>query len=156
MKTTRSSIRVIALLLLVLALPSFLCAQSRPAADLIIRNAKIWTVDKNRPTAEAVAVLGERIVAVGSSAEIEAWQSVHTRVIDAAGKLLLPGFNDSHVHFVEAAWRSIVSSSTTPPARRSLPAALVSAPGERRRASGFRAAIGMRLSGLRPECPPKN
>ena len=101
MKTTRSSIRVIALLLLVLALPSFLCAQSRPAADLIIRNAKIWTVDKNRPTAEAVAVLGERIVAVGSSAEIEAWQSVHTRVIDAAGKLLLPGFNDSHVHFVD-------------------------------------------------------
>ena len=48
-------------------------AQSQPAADLIIRNAKVWTVDKNHPTAQAVAVLGDRIVAVGSNADVEAW-----------------------------------------------------------------------------------
>ncbi len=79
----------------------FLAAQSQPAADLIIRNAKIWTVDKSHPTAQAVAVLGDRIVAVGSNDEIEAWRGARTRVVDASGKLLLPGFNDSHVHFVD-------------------------------------------------------
>ena len=75
-------------------------SQSKPAVDLIVNNAKVWTVDKLHPTAQAVAVLGERIVAVGSIAEVNAWRGPNTRVIDAAGKLLLPGFNDSHVHFV--------------------------------------------------------
>jgi len=88
--------------------PLFLRAQSQPAADFIIHNAKIWTVDKNHPTAEAVAVLGERIVAVGSNGEIDAWRAARTRVIDASGKLLLPGFNDSHVHFVDGG-RSLAS-----------------------------------------------
>jgi hypothetical protein len=78
----------------------FCCAQSKPAADLIITNAKVWTVDKSKPNAQAVAVLGDRIVAVGSNAEIDAWRGLHSQVIDARGKLLLPGFNDSHVHFV--------------------------------------------------------
>src|SRR2546428_13903093 len=75
-------------------------AQSRPAADLIITNAKVWTVDKSNPTAQAVAVLGDRIVAVGSNSDVDNWRGPKTRVIDAEGKLLLPGFNDSHVHFV--------------------------------------------------------
>jgi predicted amidohydrolase YtcJ len=75
--------------------------QSKPAADLIVRNAKVWTVDKDHPTAQAVAVLGDRIVAVGSNADVEAWHGARTRTIDASGKLLLPGFNDSHVHFVD-------------------------------------------------------
>lgn len=74
--------------------------QAKPAADLIITNAKIWTVDKTLPTAQAVAVLGERIVAVGSAADVDLWRGARTKVIDAQGKLLLPGFNDSHVHFV--------------------------------------------------------
>jgi predicted amidohydrolase YtcJ len=71
-----------------------------PVADLIITNAKVWTVDKGYPTAQAVAVLGDRIVSVGTSAEIDAWRGAGTKVIDAGGKLLLPGFNDAHVHFV--------------------------------------------------------
>ncbi|HLV88828.1 MAG TPA: amidohydrolase [Candidatus Sulfotelmatobacter sp.] len=75
-------------------------AQSKPAADLIVTNAKVWTVDKSQPSAQAVAVLGDRIVAVGTSADIEAWRGPHTNVIDAHGKLLLPGFNDAHVHFI--------------------------------------------------------
>jgi predicted amidohydrolase YtcJ len=73
---------------------------SKPAADLIITNASVWTVDNARPKAQAVAVLGDRIVAVGSSAEVDAWRGPRTQVIDAGGKLLLPGFNDSHVHFM--------------------------------------------------------
>jgi hypothetical protein len=75
-------------------------AQARPAADLIITNAKVYTVDKNQPRAEAVAIIGERIVAVGTSAEIDAWRGASTKVIDAGGKMMLPGFNDSHVHFI--------------------------------------------------------
>jgi len=71
-----------------------------PAADTIITNAKVYTVEKDRPRAEAVAILGERIVGVGSAAEIDAWRGPETRLIDARGHLLLPGFNDAHVHFV--------------------------------------------------------
>src|SRR6476660_8094958 len=76
-------------------------AQTKPAADLIITNAKIWTVDKTRPHAEALAVLGDRIVAVGSAADVDTWHGPQTKVLDAQGKLLLPGFNDAHVHFVD-------------------------------------------------------
>src|SRR5438128_12152498 len=75
-------------------------AHSRPAADLIITNAKVWTVDKSNPAAQAVAVLGDRIVSVGSNSDVNNWRGPNTRVIDAEGKLLLPAFNDSHVHFV--------------------------------------------------------
>src|SRR5207249_1496442 len=70
--------------------------QMKTAADLIISNAKVWTVDSKLPTAQAVAVFGDRIVAVGSNADIEAWRGTSTQVIDAGGKLLLPGFNDAH------------------------------------------------------------
>ncbi len=103
MKTIRRLLLVFSLLfaLVTLFFPHRLRAQTQPAADLVLRNAKIWTVDKNHPSAQAVAVLGERIVAVGSNDEIKAWQGPNTHVIDAAGKLLLPGFNDSHVHFVD-------------------------------------------------------
>ena len=73
----------------------------KPAADLIVTHAKVWTVDENKPLAEAVAVIGERIVAVGHSAEIDSWRGPETQVIDAGGKLLMPGFNDAHVHMIQ-------------------------------------------------------
>src|SRR5579863_2155155 len=76
--------------------------QNRPAADLIITNAKVYTVDKQQPRAEAVAVLGERIAAVGSASAIDAWRGPGTRVIDAGGRVVLPGFNDAHVHFLDS------------------------------------------------------
>ena len=101
MKTALFRAGAFATFFLLFTLPPFLQAQSRPAADLIIRNAKVWTVDANHPTAQAVAVLGDRIVAVGANADVETWRGTHTRVIDASGRLLLPGFNDSHVHFVD-------------------------------------------------------
>jgi predicted amidohydrolase YtcJ len=75
-------------------------AESQPAADLLITNAKVWTVDNARPLAQAVAVLRDRIVAVGSNSDVQPWRGPHTKVIDAGGQLLLPGFNDAHVHFV--------------------------------------------------------
>src|SRR6478752_6595053 len=95
------SVRYSIAVLFASALSSFAQAQTKPSADLIITNAKIWTVDKTRPHAEALAVLGERIVAVGSAAEVDAWHGPQTKVLDAQGKLLLPGFNDAHVHFVD-------------------------------------------------------
>jgi predicted amidohydrolase YtcJ len=74
-------------------------ADSRPAAELIIRNARIWTVNPKQPEADALAVLNGRFVAVGAEAEVMRWQGPHTRIVDAKGNRLLPGFNDAHVHF---------------------------------------------------------
>lgn len=69
-------------------------------ADLVITNGKIVTIDKDKPTAEAIAVLGDRIIAVGSMTKIEKYiDKENTRVIDAGGKLVIPGFNDAHAHF---------------------------------------------------------
>ena len=76
-------------------------AQSKPSATLIVTNAAVYTVDKQHPKAEAVAVIGDRVVAVGSRADIDLWRGPQTRVINAGGKLLLPGFNDAHVHFIQ-------------------------------------------------------
>lgn len=76
-------------------------AQKLPfAPDLIIVNAAGRTMDDAQPIAEAVAIAGNRIAAVGSTAEIRAQAGAKTRVIDAQGKSLLPGFNDSHVHWL--------------------------------------------------------
>jgi predicted amidohydrolase YtcJ len=86
---------------LFLSIAIMMSAQSNPAADLIITNANVWTGDGTHPKAQAVAVLGDRIVAVGSSSAVLLWRGQNTKVIDAGGKLLLPGFNDAHVHFVD-------------------------------------------------------
>ena len=75
-------------------------ADTKPAADLIVTNANVYTVDQSHPHAEAVAVIGAHIVAVGRVSEIDAWRGPDTKVIDAHGRLVLPGFNDAHVHFM--------------------------------------------------------
>lgn len=91
------------LTLLVAALADVASArESNPAAELVVTHARIFTADPAQPEAEALALIGERIVAVGSRAEIDAWRGAGTRVIDAGGRRVLPGFNDSHVHFFEA------------------------------------------------------
>ena len=92
----RNSLRVA--ILLTCAVCTF--AQTKPSADLIIRNARVWTVDRDHPEAEAVAILGDRIVAVGANQDVDAWRGTNTKTIDAAGNRLLPGFNDAHVHFM--------------------------------------------------------
>jgi len=68
--------------------------------DLIIINASVHTMDDAHPRAEAVAICGNRIVAVGSTADIRDLAGSQTRLIDAGGKKVFPGFNDSHVHFL--------------------------------------------------------
>src|SRR5579862_3508654 len=93
----KTALRSMMAMLFALLLSTSLQTQTRPAADLIVTNAKIWTVDNTRPRAEAMAVLGDRIVAVGTAAEVDVWHGPQTKVLDAQGKLLLPGFNDAHV-----------------------------------------------------------
>src|SRR5215213_1316177 len=74
-------------------------------ADLVIINARVSTLDAAKPSAEAVAVHGNRITHVGTSAEVRALAGPKTRVIDAKGALVLPGFNDAHVHFLSGGFQ---------------------------------------------------
>ena len=71
--------------------------------ETIIVNAKVHTVDASRPAAQAVAICGEVIHRVGTTEEIRKLAGPTTRVIDAAGKLVVPGFNDAHVHLLDGA-----------------------------------------------------
>jgi predicted amidohydrolase YtcJ len=74
-------------------------------ADTIIVNAIVHTMDPARPTAEAIAILGNRIVAVGSTKEIKKLAGPRTRTIDAKKRLVLPGFNDAHTHFLSGGFQ---------------------------------------------------
>lgn len=76
-----------------------LSSQQSPSADLVVLHARVWTVDTAHPQAEALAVHGSRIIAVGSDADIAKWIGPGTKQIDAQGKSVLPGFIDAHVHF---------------------------------------------------------
>jgi len=73
--------------------------QAQTPATLVITNAKIATMDPQNPRAEAMAVNGETITAIGTVAEVAKYIGSSTRVIDANGRLVVPGFNDSHAHF---------------------------------------------------------
>ena len=73
-------------------------------ADIVFKNARVFTSDESNPTAEAVAIKGDRIIYVGSSKGIDEWRGKGTREIDAGGNTLLPGFIDSHFHLL---WGSI-------------------------------------------------
>ena len=68
---------------------------------LAVVNVRVWTGDARRPWADAIAVAGERIAAVGSSAEIRKLVPAGLRVIDGQGQMMVPGFIDSHVHFLD-------------------------------------------------------
>jgi len=73
-----------------------------PAPDLILTNANVYTVDAGRSRAEAVAVRGGRIVAVGAAGEVEPLAGPRTQVLDLARRLVLPGFIDAHMHAADA------------------------------------------------------
>src|SRR5438876_7906532 len=84
------------------------CARSAEpsgVADLILVNGKIWTVDAAHPEAEALAVWRDRILAVGSNAEIERLASPQTQRLDLHGRRVLPGFYDSHGHLLGSGLR---------------------------------------------------
>jgi predicted amidohydrolase YtcJ len=69
------------------------------AADIVLYNGRIFTVDSGRPWAQAVAVRGSRVIAVGNNGPVRALAGPGTRSIDLGGRVVVPGFNDSHAHF---------------------------------------------------------
>ncbi len=79
---------------LLLALP----ALALPPADTILYHGKVFTADASRPWAQAVAIRGKRIIAVGNDAPVRALAGPHTRSIDLGGRVLIPGLNDAHLH----------------------------------------------------------
>ncbi len=87
-------------LILFLVTLSVACSSDRNVADLVIRNGTVYTVDSLQPAAEAIAVKGDRIVFVGSNADVEKWIGDSTEVIDVEGKAVTPGFIESHGHFL--------------------------------------------------------
>jgi predicted amidohydrolase YtcJ len=76
-----------------------------PAADLVLVNGKVWTVNAAAPEAEAVAVWRDRILAVGTTDAVKALAGPKTRVIDLKGRRVVPGFYDSHVHLLGSGQR---------------------------------------------------
>lgn len=91
------------LLMAVLGMAAAIRADDAPLADVVIRNANVITLDPRSHTAGAVAIQGDRLIAVGTDAEINRYIGAGTRVIDAGGNSLLPGLYDSHVHPLGAA-----------------------------------------------------
>ena len=75
-------------------------AQSQPAADLVVINARIYTVDDGRPVAEAMAIRGARVQFVGSERGALVYRGPQTRTYDAAGRTIIPGIADAHVHLL--------------------------------------------------------
>ncbi len=76
---------------------------SQSSADLILINGDIYTGDPRNPRAQALAISGEKIVAVGSNVDINRLRDSKTRIIDLHGQFAMPGFNDAHMHLASAA-----------------------------------------------------
>ena len=75
---------------------------SKQPVDLILYGGVVWTADPEQPLASAVAVAGDRFARVGSDAEVLALINPRTRLVDLAGRMVCPGFNDAHTHFENA------------------------------------------------------
>jgi len=84
----------------VIALPLLGCEPAAEAADMVLTNGKVVTVDSSLPEAEAVAIRGHTILAVGTSAEMAAYVGEGTQLIDLEGRLAVPGFIDAHGHYM--------------------------------------------------------
>lgn len=87
-----------------LSVPATDRTQSFAQPNLVLVNGRVWTGDPARPSAEAIAIAGSRIVAVGTDADIRALAG-NAAVVDVAGGFVVPGFIDSHVHFLDGGFR---------------------------------------------------
>ena len=82
-----------------------------PDADLVLRGGKVATIDEGFSIQEAVAIVGDKIVFVGSNEEIEAYIGDNTKVIKLDGKLVTPGLIDSHGHMRKSTIRPVMPRS---------------------------------------------
>jgi len=99
---TTDTTRAATLGLLVAALG--LAAGAEPKADLVLKNGTVHTLDARRPAAHALAISGNRIQLVGSDAEVAVAVGPDTRVVDLAGRTVIPGFRESHGHLMSLGW----------------------------------------------------
>jgi predicted amidohydrolase YtcJ len=76
---------------------------AKNAADTVVLHGRIYTLNSKQPWAQALTIRADKIVAVGDDATIEKFRGPDTKVIDAAGQLVLPGFVDCHIHFMDGA-----------------------------------------------------
>jgi len=92
-------LRIVVTIAVLLAFHGLDAADEIGMADLVLFNGRVFTVEKSLPWAEAVAVRDGKIMAVGANAEVKKLIGKDTQTIDLQGKLVLPGFNDAHLHF---------------------------------------------------------
>jgi predicted amidohydrolase YtcJ len=93
---------LVSLFLILFSIPPLMASDAPPQpADMIIINARVYTVNPQQKWAEAIAVRGDKIIAVGERKQVEALRGPATKEIDAQGRLLLPGFTDCHIHFMD-------------------------------------------------------
>src|SRR5215472_14529029 len=71
--------------------------------DLILTGGRFWPENPAQPEVEAVAIVGSKIVALGTTADVDGLRGGRTRVIKLEGRRVVPGFNDAHVHFYDGA-----------------------------------------------------
>ena len=87
-------------------------------ADIVLKNANVITMDAARPSADLVAITDDKIALVAGNDTLDAVSGAGTRVIDCAGRTVVPGFNDAHLHFFSLV-RKLLSIDLSPPAIRS-------------------------------------
>src|ERR1700687_1615521 len=98
----RIALQLTSLFSILFSIPPLMASDAPPPpADMIIINARVYTVNPQQQWAEAIAVRGDKIIAVGDRKQIEALRGPATKEIDAQGRLLLPGFTDCHIHFMD-------------------------------------------------------
>lgn len=79
------------------------CQLSPPRAELILLSGQIHTMNESKPHAQAIAIRGGKIIAIGNDQEIKQWQGQHTEIINLANRMAMPGLIDSHIHSIEGA-----------------------------------------------------
>ena len=104
-RSPAAQVPLVRLVAFVIFLFSALCTTtlraSAQTADTIVHHAKIYTVNAKQPWAEALAIQGDKIVAVGNETDVDRFRKRTTKMIDAGGRLVLPGFVDCHIHFLD-------------------------------------------------------
>jgi len=111
----RSPLVFFALLPLAFALVFASCTRPGPGhADRVFLGGQIWTLDPDRPRAAALAVRGERIVAVGDDADVSAWIGDDTRVVELDGRSVIPGINETHIHVRDLGFEQNTAVNLTP------------------------------------------
>ncbi|SUX80953.1 N-substituted formamide deformylase precursor [Citrobacter youngae] len=95
-KTPPPAMRNMALAVMLMGTSSLASAQDK--ADVVLYNDQLITMDEQQPNAQALAVKGQHIIAVGNNEEIKKWSGQNTREINLAGKTVIPGLIDTHLH----------------------------------------------------------